>query len=114
MVCWLQMLQGLESKHQEVCDFIDKYVSCGIPSEVEGDLRELVLLLQQHKHSTYCKHNRCHFKFPHPPSNSTLISKPHNSDKVESGIIGGDSTQSLSEVRKELIDGNTGVSLVEL
>ena len=51
-----------------VCDFIDQYISCEIPKE-EGKLRELVLLLQQHKHSSYCrKHNTCRFNFPKPPS----------------------------------------------
>ena len=39
---------------QLVCDFIDQYITCGIPSE-EGKLKELVLLLQQHKHSSYCR-----------------------------------------------------------
>ena len=52
----------------EVCDFIDKYISCAIP-EQEGKLKDLVLLLQQHKHSTYCKRNKtCCFNFPKPPN----------------------------------------------
>ena len=32
-----------------VCDFIDQYVSCKVPSE-DGKLKELVLLLQKHTH----------------------------------------------------------------
>ena len=36
----------------EVCDFIDQYVSCKLPKE-DGKLRELVLLLQQHKQRAY-------------------------------------------------------------
>ena len=39
---------------ENVCKFIDKYVSCAIP-ENECKLKQLVLLLQQHKHSSYCK-----------------------------------------------------------
>ena len=42
------------AKNNEVCAFIDQYVSCAIPAE-ECKLKELVLLLQQHKHSSYCK-----------------------------------------------------------
>jgi hypothetical protein len=37
-----------------MCAFIDQYISCAIPSE-EGKLKELVQLLQQHKHSSYVK-----------------------------------------------------------
>ena len=37
-----------------VCAFIDQYISCAIPSE-EGKLKQLVQLLQQYKHSSYCK-----------------------------------------------------------
>ena len=53
-----------------VCAFIDQYIICAIPSE-QGKLKELVQLLQQHKHSSYCKrHNHCRFSFPKPPTDS--------------------------------------------
>ena len=56
---------------ESVCKFIDKYVSCAIP-ENECKLKELVLLLQQPKHSSYCKRGRtCRFNFPLPPSTKT-------------------------------------------
>ena len=59
----------------EVCDFIDQYVSCKVPKE-NCKLKELVLLLQKHKHSSYCKRNKkCRFNFPKPPSSKTLITK---------------------------------------
>ena len=45
------------SSDQEVCDFIDQYISCNIPIE-EGPLRDLVLLLQKHRHSSYCKRGK--------------------------------------------------------
>ena len=55
------------SSDSEVCDFIDQYISCDIPKE-EGKLKELVLLLQQHKHSSYCKRNgTCRFNFSTTP-----------------------------------------------
>ena len=57
----------------EVCDFIDKYISCTIPNDNEK-LKELVLLVQQHKHSTYCKRNKqCCFSYPQPPSLCTYL-----------------------------------------
>ena len=57
-------------------------ISCSIPNEA-GQLKKLVLLLQQHKHSLYCRRNKvCWFKFPQPPSSTTLISKPNADDSV--------------------------------
>ena len=61
-----------------VCAFIDQYISCAIPSE-EGKLKQLVQLMQQHKHSSYCKrHNHCRFSFPKPPTPNTLIAEPQS------------------------------------
>ena len=105
--------------NQEICDFIDNYVSCSIPRE-EGKLKEQVLLLQQHKHSSYCnrKKNYC-FKFPHPPSTRTLISSPATGDASDDNnddttTQTNQASQTLSKVRKLLIDGKTDVSLDEL
>ena len=61
--------------NDEVCAFIDQYVSCKLPGE-DSKLKELVLLLQKHKHSSYCKRNKtCRFSFPKPPSEKTLITR---------------------------------------
>ena len=46
-----------ESPDSVVCDFIDQHISCKLPPE-DGKLKQLVLLLQQHKHSSYCKRNK--------------------------------------------------------
>ena len=74
-------LYGISSD-QEVCDFIDQYISCSIPTE-EGPLRDLVLLLQKHCHSSYCKRGKaCRFHFPLPPSPRTLIAKPYCDENV--------------------------------
>jgi len=60
-------------KDEDICEFIDQYVSCAIPAE-GCKLKELVLLLQQHKHSSYCNRNKQYrFNFPHPP---TMIAEP--------------------------------------
>ena len=47
----------LESADSEICAFIDKYISCKLPAE-DGELKELVLLLQKHKHSSYYKRKK--------------------------------------------------------
>lgn len=93
----------------EVCAFIDKYISCAIPSE-DGPLKELVLLLQQHKHSSYCKrNNRCRFSFPQPPSPRTLIARPDSDHSVISSA-----QNVLSNVCEVLLDGHTDLSIDDL
>ena len=94
----------------KVCDFIDQYISCAVPKE-EGKLKELVLLLQQHKHSSYCKrHNTCRFNFPKPPSCNTLITQP-NEDEPEVS----QAQSILAKVYKILADAdNVHLSLDEL
>ena len=95
----------------DVCNFIDKYISCAIP-ENDCKLKELVLLLQQHKHSSYCKRGKtCRFHFPQPPSSKTLIAYPYiDGQNDDFNMI----SNALSKVRKELVDGNNDVSLEEL
>ena len=84
----------------QVCGFIDQYVSCKLPKE-DGKLRELVLLLQQHKHSSYCKRNKsCRFNFPKPPSSKTLIAKSDDDDVVAQNVA------VLSKVQKLIAEGN--------
>ncbi|XP_043953976.1 uncharacterized protein LOC122820538 [Gambusia affinis] len=61
---------------EEVIAFIDKYVTCEIPSE-EDSLSEVVTSVQQHskRHSKTCKKKRtvCRFNFPRPASCRTFI-----------------------------------------
>ena len=99
----------LESPNSEVCDFIDQYISCKLPAE-DGKLRELVLLLQQHKHSSYCKRNKtCRFSFPKPPSPKTLITKfdPEYTDTEHSSAV-------LEKVQKLIAEESTDLSLTDL
>ena len=78
-------------------------------------LKELVLLVQQHKHSTYCKRNKqCRFSFPQPPSSCTLISQPYSDEDTESSFNNRSVAECLSKVRKLLIEGNTNFSLLQL
>ena len=92
-----------------MCNFIDQHVSCKVPKE-DGKLKDLVLLLQKHKHSSYCRRNKtCRFSFPKPPSIKTLITK----DNAEHDDI----TQALTvlgKVQKLIAEGNTDLNLAEL
>ena len=99
----------IESPNSDVCDFIDQYVSCALPAD-DCKLRELVCLLQQHKHSSYCKRNKtCRFSFPKPPSPKTLITKfdPENTDVEHSKTV-------LKKVQKLLTESSTDLSLADL
>ena len=88
---------------------IDKYITCAIP-QAEGKLKDIVLLLQQHKHSTYCKRSKsCRFNFPKPPSKKTLIAVP----ETDSDVVKNAQTI-LAKVHKVLADGNTEVCLDEV
>ena len=96
-----------ETSNDVVCDFIDQYISCEVPAD--GKLNDLVLLLQNHKHSSYCRRNKaCRFSFPKPPSPKTLITK----DNPEREIT--DELAVLAKVQKLIGDGNTELSLTEL
>ena len=98
-----------EDNNDVVCDFIDQYVSCKVPAE-DGKLKDIVFLLQKHKHSSYCRRSKtCRFSFPKPPSSKTLITK----DDPERG----DSNQELTvlgKVQKLIADGYTDLNLAEL
>ena len=64
---------------QAVCDFVDQYVSCQIPSENE-ELHDKVSRFQTHSrnHTKSCKKgNRpCRFNYPRPVAKRTFISRP--------------------------------------
>ena len=98
----------IESPDSDVYDFIDQYVSCRLPAE-DGKLRELVSLLQQHWHSSYCKRNKtCRFSFPKPPSPKTLITKFDPETDVEH------SKAVLKKVQKQITESNTDLNLADL
>lgn len=89
-----------ENNSKDVCKFIDQYIAGSIP-EVEGKLKELVLQLQNHRHSSYCKRNNsCRFGFPHPPSDNTLIAEPCGPCEGSTDLI-----ETLKKVCKVLAGG---------
>ncbi|XP_077364609.1 uncharacterized protein LOC144009028 isoform X1 [Festucalex cinctus] len=62
----------------EVCEFIDKYVTCELPSEDEA-LLDIVTSVQEHskQHTKSCKKKNtvCRFNYPRPASSRTFISR---------------------------------------
>ncbi|XP_058494640.1 uncharacterized protein LOC131465769 [Solea solea] len=65
-----------ENTDEEVVQFIDKYVTCELPSQDEG-LLDIVTSVQQHskRHSKTCRKNKtvCRFNFPRPASSQTFV-----------------------------------------
>ncbi|XP_062602888.1 uncharacterized protein LOC134264626 [Saccostrea cucullata] len=69
-----------EDDEETVCDFVDRYITCSLPSENDDlELRRIVLDVQQHSknHSKSCKKKGtdCRFNFPRPPSERTFITR---------------------------------------
>ena len=94
-----------EDHNSVVCNFIDQYISCKVPKE-DGKLKDLVLLLQKHKHSSYCRRNKsCRFGFPKPPSSKTLITNDDaEHDEVTQAVA------VLGKVQKLITEGNTDLT----
>ncbi|XP_077065633.1 uncharacterized protein LOC143718457 [Siphateles boraxobius] len=70
-----------KDQDQDVCDFIDKYISCKLPDpNKDPELHKIVSEVQMHSrnHSKSCRKNKkhCRFGFPKPPINRTMISRP--------------------------------------
>ena len=100
---WIDNAPKLDQDGEKaVCDFIDKYVSCAVPSENEdAQFRSSVLAVQQHskKHSKSCrkKGSECRFNFPRPPSVNTFINSPHEEE------ISENSSEIIDLKQKELL-----------
>ncbi|XP_062414175.1 uncharacterized protein LOC119206796 [Pungitius pungitius] len=74
---WIENAPKLDKNtDDEVVQFIDKYVTCELPSQDEP-LKAIVTSVQQHskRHSKSCKkkHTICRFNFPRPASTRTFI-----------------------------------------
>jgi hypothetical protein len=81
MVVWVKNAPKLnEDPEEEVISFIDKYISCEVPPEVDAELREVVTSVQTHSknHTKSCRKTgkKCRFNFPKPPCNRTFICHP--------------------------------------
>ncbi|KAI4883077.1 hypothetical protein NFI96_008887 [Prochilodus magdalenae] len=69
----------------EVVAFVDRFVTCEMPSEDDTQMYEIVSGVQRHskRHSKSCKKRGtpCRFNFPRPPSSRTFITR----HKTETG-----------------------------
>ena len=84
---WIKDAPNLDtaSGRQVAPQYIDRYISVGIPKESDGELRELVLRLQQHHHTSTCRKAtrrrrnvaECRFDFPRPLCEETRL-KSHD------------------------------------
>uniref|UniRef100_A0A1X7SS53 ATP-dependent DNA helicase n=1 Tax=Amphimedon queenslandica TaxID=400682 RepID=A0A1X7SS53_AMPQE len=80
-----------------------------MPTE-EGRLKELVSLVQRHRHSTYCKKRAtCRFQFPRLPSDRTLIAHP-----TKDNTLITKASKCLEKVQKLLQSGNEYINIEEL
>ncbi|XP_046381067.2 uncharacterized protein LOC124152241 [Haliotis rufescens] len=83
---WVENAPKIDKDNDEaVKSFIDKYVTCEMPSvEIDEELYNIVNSVQKHstRHSKTCKKNgtTCRFNFPRPPSSETFISRPGGQD----------------------------------
>ncbi|XP_062581095.1 uncharacterized protein LOC134242909 [Saccostrea cucullata] len=86
---WIENAPNIDSDGEEVvCNFIDRYVTCAVPSESDDfELRKSVLEVQQHskKHSKSCKKKgtECRFNFPRPPSQKTFITSSQEEETTD-------------------------------
>ncbi|XP_071948934.1 uncharacterized protein [Antedon mediterranea] len=96
-------------KDEEVTKFIDKYVSCELPSKrKDAELHEIVSNVQIHSksHSKSCKKKgtKCRFNFPRPPSEKTFVINPIPKDERETDDPSKGASSILSEVKNLLND----------
>ncbi|XP_006815908.1 uncharacterized protein LOC102803256, partial [Saccoglossus kowalevskii] len=82
----------------KVIDFVDKYVTCNMPSlEEDSELHEIVNKVQKHstRHSKSCKKKgtNCRFNFPRPPCTRSFICRSDNgTDELQlKNVLEGDS-----------------------
>ncbi|XP_048256969.1 uncharacterized protein LOC125382713 [Haliotis rufescens] len=90
---WVENAPKVDDDNDEsVTSFIDKYVTCDMPSvENDEELFDIVNSVQKHskRHSKTCKKNgtTCRFNFPRPPSNETFISRAGGLDNKPKDVV---------------------------
>ncbi|XP_026099002.1 uncharacterized protein LOC113070058 [Carassius auratus] len=107
---WVENAPMLNEDNEEndglVASFIDRYITCEIPSEDETDLFEIVNCVQKHsvRHSKTCRKKKtvCRFNFPRPPSSRTFITRGGSRDDLKSGDGKDTARAVLEKVKKAL------------
>ncbi|XP_078333990.1 uncharacterized protein LOC111105212 [Crassostrea virginica] len=106
---WVENAPKLDQDGENaVCDFVDRYVSCGVPSEDDdSELRNTVQAVQQHSknHSKSCrkKGTECRFNFPRPPSIKTFINTPHEEESDDISCLEAVDSKQKQLIAKELL-----------
>ncbi len=113
---WIEGAPKLSTSiDNEVAEFVDKYVSCALPSkQSDEELNDIVTSVQQHskRHSKSCKKKNtdCRFNFPRPPSMRTFVANPvpmdidDQDDKVDNTPTEDDAKELLKSVWTALND----------
>ena len=120
---WVENAPKLDEDSDEtICNFIDRHITCALPSEeTDKELRQIVLDVQQHSksHSKSCrkKGTECRFNFPRPPSECTFISKQleENLDESRNELSSIQAKEILMKVWNEVLnDANTSLTTEEM
>lgn len=114
-VLWVENAPDLKtSSEDEICNWIDSYITCEIPPP-DDPLHDEVLSKQQHTHSVACrKHGTsCRFHYPKPPCDKTLLSNPE-ADASIIHVSAAAAKEVLSKVNDVLTDDTVNVSDLSL
>ncbi|XP_055084862.1 LOW QUALITY PROTEIN: uncharacterized protein LOC117386060, partial [Periophthalmus magnuspinnatus] len=108
---WIENAPKLgENTDEEVVEFVDKYVTCELPSD--PDLLEKVTSVQQHskRHSKTCKKKNkvCRFNFPRPVSSRTFIKQK---DPDAEPLVTKEEAEFIMSVLKNAILDETNLCL---
>ncbi|RXN32331.1 replicase helicase endonuclease [Labeo rohita] len=82
LLAWVKGAPEFENQSdQEMCDFIDRYITCHLPDPTsDPELHKIVTEVQLHsrKHSKSCKKGNmlCRYGFPKLPVSKTTITRP--------------------------------------
>ncbi|XP_060776102.1 uncharacterized protein LOC132885442 [Neoarius graeffei] len=104
---WIENAPKIDKNNDaEVAAFIDRYITCHLPSERDPELFETVSSVQKHstRHSRTCrKRNQiCRFHFPRPPSNRTFITRGVSSEELNNNDEVKRSSEIINNVRAAL------------
>jgi len=108
MLLWVKDAPKVDvNSDGEITDFIDRHVTSSLPDKDE-ELKKLVLKLQTHSHSSYCRKRKgsCRFSFPRPPSTNTLIVREPEDDERRQQIKDA-AANTLKPVHALLLEDDT-------
>ena len=116
MLIWVKDApQVKDSPAEEVSQFVDKYITCSVPSD-DDNLAELVTTVQKHSHSAACRKpgKSCRFAFPRPPLEETTVLYPAEEPVTEQAkTIFSDTLTAVYEKLSSL-EPNTDPSLADI